>query len=314
MKKTLLAAGLATLMSSAAMAENIGVSIYLFDDVWTTVMRNGITDHADSIEGVDVQVEDALDDVARQLDQINNFVASGVDAIIVQPVDTAATQAMTNAAAEAGIPLVFVNRQPTNLTSLPDNQAFVASNEIESGTLAAFEACKMLRAEGKAGGARGYMLMGQLSNQAAVQRSKDVHDVLGMDMCSFITLIDEQTANWQRDEAQDLVTNWLSSGEPFDVIFANNDEMAIGAIQAMKSSGISMDEVVVTGVDATQDALVAMAAGDLDATVFQDARGQGAGSLDTALALARGEDVDQSVFIPFKLVTPANIDEYLAKN
>ncbi len=314
MKKTLMAAGLAALMSSAAMAENIGVSIYQFDDVWTTVMRNGITDHADSIEGVDVQVEDALDDVARQLDQINNFVASGVDAIIVQPVDTSATQAMTNAAAEAGIPLVFVNRQPINLTSLPDNQAFVASNEIESGTLAAFEACKMLRAEGKAGGARGYLLMGQLSNQAAVQRTKDVHDVLGMDMCSFVTLIDEQTANWQRDEAQDLVTNWLSSGEPFDVIFANNDEMAIGAIQAMKAAGISMDNVVVTGVDATQDALVAMAAGDLDATVFQDARGQGAGSLDTALALARGEDVDQSVFIPFKLVTPANIGEYYSKN
>jgi len=101
--------------------------------------------------------------------------------------------------------------------------------------------------------------------------------VIGMDMCNFIELIDEQTANWQRDEAQDLVTNWLSAGEPFDVIFANNDEMAIGAIQAMKAAGISMEDVVVTGVDATQDALVAMSAGDLDATVFQDARGQGAG-------------------------------------
>jgi len=314
MKKSLIAAGVATLMSTSAMAENIGVSIYLFDDVWTTVMRNGLTDHADTLDGVDVQVEDALDDVARQLDQINNFVASGVDAIIVQPVDTSATEAMTNAAAEAGVPLVFVNRQPINLDTLPDNQAFVASNEIESGTLSAFEGCKLLRAAGKSGGARGYMLMGQLSNQAAVQRSKDVHDVIGMDMCNFIELIDEQTANWQRDEAQDLVTNWLSAGEPFDVIFANNDEMAIGAIQAMKAAGISMEDVVVTGVDATQDALVAMSAGDLDATVFQDARGQGAGSLDTALALARGEDVDQSVFIPFKLVTPANIDEYLEKN
>jgi len=307
MKKSLIAAGVATLMSTSAMAENIGVSIYLFDDVWTTVMRNGLTDHADTLDGVDVQVEDALDDVARQLDQINNFVASGVDAIIVQPVDTSATEAMTNAAAEAGVPLVFVNRQPINLDTLPDNQAFVASNEIESGTLSAFEGCKLLRAAGKSGGARGYMLMGQLSNQAAVQRSS-------MDMCNFIELIDEQTANWQRDEAQDLVTNWLSAGEPFDVIFANNDEMAIGAIQAMKAAGISMEDVVVTGVDATQDALVAMSAGDLDATVFQDARGQGAGSLDTALALARGEDVDQSVFIPFKLVTPANIDEYLEKN
>ncbi len=313
-KKALAAAGLASLLSTSAMAENIGVSIYLFDDVWTTVMRNGLTEHADTLDGVDVQVEDALDDVARQLDQINNFVASGVDAIIVQPVDTSATEAMTNAAAEAGVPLVFVNRQPINLDTLPDNQAFVASNEIESGTLAAFEGCKLLRAAGKSGGARGYMLMGQLSNQAAVQRSKDVHDVIGMDMCNFVELIDEQTANWQRDEAQDLVTNWLSSGEPFDVIFANNDEMAIGAIQAMKAAGISMEDVVVTGVDATQDALVAMQAGDLDVTVFQDARGQGAGALDTALALARGEEVDNSVFIPFKLVTPGNVDEYLTKN
>jgi len=185
MKKTIFAASLCAMMSTSAIAENIGVSIYLFDDVWTTVMRNGITDHADSLDGVDVQVEDALDDVARQLDQINNFVASGVDAIIVQPVDTSATEAMTNAAAEAGIPLVFVNRQPINLDTLPDNQAFVASNEIESGTLSAFEGCKLLRAAGKGGGARGYMLMGQLSNQAAVQRSKDVHDVIGMDMCNF---------------------------------------------------------------------------------------------------------------------------------
>lgn len=314
MKKGLIAAGVATLMSTSAMAENIGVSIYLFDDVWTTVMRNGLTEHADTLDGVDVQVEDALDDVARQLDQINNFIASGVDAIIVQPVDTSATEAMTNAASEAGVPLVFVNRQPINLETLPDNQAFVASNEIESGTLAAFEGCKLLRAAGKSGGARGYMLMGQLSNQAAVQRSKDVHDVIGMDMCNFVELIDEQTANWQRDEAQDLVTNWLSSGEPFDVIFANNDEMAIGAIQAMKAAGISMEDVVVTGVDATQDALVAMQSGDLDVTVFQDAKGQGVGALDTALALSRGEEVDNSVFIPFKLVTPDNVGAYLEKN
>jgi len=82
----------------------------------------------------------------------------------------------------------------------------------------------------------------------------------------------------------------------------------------MKAADISMDDVVVVGVDATQDALVSMQAGDLDATVFQDAAGQGAGSLDTALALARGEAVDNSVFIPFKLVTPANMEEYLDKN
>ena len=314
MKKTLIAAGLASMMSTAAMAETIGVSMALFDDNFLTVLRNGIQELADGMDNVDVQIEDAQNDVARQLDQINNFVASGVDAIIVNPVDTSATQAMTAAAESAGVPLVYVNREPINVETLPDNQAFVASNEIESGTLEAFEICKILRSQGKAGGAKAYLMMGELSNQAAVQRTKDVHDILGTDMCNFISLIDEQTANWSREQATSLMTNWLSSGEEFDAVFANNDEMAIGAIQAMKAAGLDMEVIVVGGVDATQDALAAMQAGDLDVTVFQNAAGQGSGALDAALKLARGEEVEQKVYIPFELVTPANIDNYLAKN
>lgn len=314
MKKTLLATGLVGLMSTTAMAENIGVSMALFDDNFLTVLRNGMIEMADNTAGLDIQVEDAQNDVARQLDQINNFIASGVDAIIVNPVDTSATEAMTNAAASAGVPLVFVNRQPINVDTLPDNQAFVASNEIESGTLETFELCKNLRAAGLGGGARGYLMMGELSNQAAVQRTKDAHDIIGTDMCNFMELIDEQTANWSRDEAQDLMTNWLSSGEDFDFVIANNDEMAIGAIQAMKAGGIDMADVQVGGVDATQDALAAMAAGDLDVTVFQNAAGQGAGALAAAVALANGEDVDQKVYIPFELVTPANIGDYYSQN
>ena len=313
MKKILLAAGMIALMSTSAMAETIGASIARFDDNFLTVMRNGMVEHAGNI-GVDLQVEDATDDVAKQLDQINNFIASGVDAIIVNAVDTSATEAMTAAAEAAGVPLVYVNREPINVDVLPDNQAFVASNEIESGTLESFQVCRNLRAAGKAGGAKGFVLMGQLSNQAAVQRTKDVHDVIGMDMCNFMTIIDEQTAEWSRDKAQDLMTNWLSSGEDFDFVIANNDEMAIGAIQAMKAAGIDMAAVQVGGVDATQDALVAMQAGDLDVTVFQDAFGQGSGSVNAALALARGESVDQKVYIPFKLVTPENVADFLDKN
>ena len=314
LKKTIIVAGLTSLITTSVMAENIGVSMALFDDNFLTVLRNGIQKMADEMNGVNVQIEDAQNDVAKQLDQINNFAASGVDAIIVNPVDTSATQAMTNAAAAAGVPLVYVNREPINVDTLPDNQAFVASNEIESGTLAAFEGCKMLRAKGKTTSARIYILVGELSNQAAVQRTKDFHDVIGMDMCKFITIIDEQTANWSRDQARDLMTNWLSAGEPFDAVFANNDEMAIGAIQAMKAAGVSMEEVIVTGVDATQDALVAMSGGDLDVTVFQDAAGQGSGSLNAALDLARGKKVDQKVYIPFKLVIPSNIKDYLKRN
>ena len=115
-------------------------------------------------------------------------------------------------------------------------------------------------------------------------------------------------------QGQDLVTNWLAAGVEFDAVIANNDEMAIGAVQALKAAGRSMDSVVIAGVDATQDALAAMAAGDLDVTVFQDAAGQGKGALDAAIKLAKGEKVEAKVYIPFQLVTPANIAEYQQKN
>ena len=164
MKKFFVSVGVAAILATSAAAQTIGVSVARFDDNGLTIMRNGMTQHVDTLSGVDLIMEDAQDDVARQLDQINNFIATGVDAIIVNAVDTNATEAMSQAAASANVPLVYVNRQPINMDTLPDGQAFVASNEIESGTLKAFEICKNLRAAGKSGGATAYMLMGQLSN------------------------------------------------------------------------------------------------------------------------------------------------------
>ncbi len=314
MKKFLLTTALVASMAGSASAETIDVSMALFDDNFLTVLRNGLIEKAEGMDGVDVQVEDAQNDVAKQLDQINNFVASGVDAIIVNPVDTSATEAMSAAAAAAGVPLVYVNREPVNVDTLPDGQAFVASDERESGTLETIQMCKDLKAMGK-DPARVYVMMGELSNQAAVQRTADIHDVMDQGKCEVtLEIIDEQTANWSRDEAQNLMTNWLSAGEQFDGVIANNDEMAIGAIQAMKAAGIKMEDVVVGGVDATQDALAAMAAGDLDVTVFQNASAQGGGALEAALKLAKGESVDKKVYVPFELVTPENLDNYLKKN
>ena len=313
MKKLILGVAFAALMSSSAFAAKVGVSMAKFDDNFLTVLRNGMIEQAKGMEGVELQVEDAQNDVAKQLDQIKNFAASGVDAIIVNPVDTSATQAMSDAAAAAKIPLVYVNREPVNVNSLPDNQAFVASNEADSGTLETKEVCRLFTEAGKKE-ANVYVIMGELSNQAAVQRTKDIDDVIATPECSFIKIIDKQTSNWNRDEAQNLMTNWLSTGKPFDGVIANNDESAIGAIQAMKAANIDMKTVVVGGVDATQDALAAMQAGDLDATVFQDAAGQGAGALDAALKLAKGEKVERKVYVPFQLVTPANVDKFLKKN
>ncbi|CAN5755510.1 sugar ABC transporter substrate-binding protein [soil metagenome] len=310
MKRTIAAAGLASLLSTTAMAESIGVTMALFDDNFLTVLRNGMIDYAGTLDGVDIQVEDAQNDVGRQLNQIQNFVASGVDAIIVNPVDTDATVAMTQAASQAGIPLVYVNRQPVNVDDLPENQAFIASDELEAGTLQTQDICRQRREQGKDDGAKAVLLMGELANQAARARTQGAQEVAATEECSFIEIVEEQTGNWVRTEGQDLMTNWLSAGVEFDAVISNNDEMAIGAIQAMKNAGLDMNEIVVGGVDATQDALAAMRAGDLDVTVFQDARGQGEGAVDAALAFARGESVEPRVYIPYELVTPENMADF----
>ena len=309
MKKFVLGTALAVMMSTAAHAETIGVSMALFDDNFLTVLRNGMSDYAKTLDGVELQIEDAQNDVSKQQSQIQNFIAAGVTAIIVNPVDTDATAAMSKIAADAGVALVYVNREPVNVDTLPEKQAFVASNEQESGTLQTQEICKMLGGKGKA-----VVMMGELSNQAARMRTKDIHDVLATDQCKGIEIVEEQTANWSRTQGSDLLTNWLSAGVEFDAVISNNDEMAIGAIQALKAAGRSMDSVVVGGIDATQDALAAMAAGDLDVTVFQNAAGQGQGSVDAALKLAKGEAVDKKVYIPFELVTKETLDKYQAKN
>jgi inositol transport system substrate-binding protein len=313
LKKLLLGTAVAVLMTNAARAETIGVSMALFDDNFLTVLRNGMQDYAGTLEGVELQVEDAQNDVAKQQSQIQNFIASGVDAIIVNPVDTDATAAMSKLAADANIPLVYVNREPVNVDELPDNQAFVASNEVESGTLETQEVCRLLKEAGKTE-ANIVVMMGELSNQAARQRTQDVHDVIATPECAFMKIAEEQTANWSRQQGADLMANWLSAGLEFDAVVSNNDEMALGAIQALKAAGRAMDDVIVAGVDATADALAAMEAGDLDVTVFQDAAGQGKGALDAALKLAKGESVDQKVYIPFQLVTPANLSEFQGKN
>jgi inositol transport system substrate-binding protein len=309
MRKILYAAAMTAFMASPALAENIGVSMAKFDDNFLTVLRNGMQDYAKTLDGVNLQVEDAQNDVSKQLSQIQNFVAQGVDAIIVNPVDTDATPAMTKLASEAGIPLVYVNRLPADADKLPAKVSFVGSNETDSGTLEMQEVCKLMGGKGNI-----LVMMGELSNQAARQRTQDIHDVIAKPECSGIKIVEEQTGNWERTQGTDLMTNWISSGVQFDAVVSNNDEMAIGAIQALKAAGVDMKKVIVGGVDATQDALAAMKAGELDVTVFQNAAAQGSGSVDTALKLAKGAKVETLVWVPFELVTPGNMDQYLSKN
>jgi inositol transport system substrate-binding protein len=152
--------------------------------------------------------------------------------------------------------------------------------------------------------------MGELGTLVARGRTEAVHNVFKTDECKGIKIVEEQTAAWQRTNALDLVTNWLTAGTQFDAVIANNDEMALGAIQALKASGSSTN-VVVAGIDATQDALVAMKAGDMAVTVQQDPAVQGKDALDAILKVVKGEPTEKKIYSKLTLVTKDNLAEFL---
>jgi inositol transport system substrate-binding protein len=291
---------------AAAQAATLGVSMARFDDNFLTAVRASMQERARELN-VAIQFEDAQNDIGRQLSQIQNFVAQKVDAIIVNPVDTDATSRLTRLVARAGIPLVYVNRKPAE-AQLPARVSFVGSDEKQSGTLQMTEVCRLLHGSGAI-----VILMGELTNQSARQRTQDIYDVIARPQCRGIRVLDKQAANWNRTEAADLMTNWLSAGLRPQAVVANDDEMAIGALQSLKQARL-LSGTIVAGIDATPDGLAALKSGQLAATVFQNAPAQGAGAVDTALKLARGEKVPSFVWVPFELVTRANLAAYLDRH
>lgn len=289
-----------------AYGANIGVTMTSFDNPFLDILMDGMKAEERSNKQVHLQFEDANLDIGRQLNQVQSFIASGVDAIIVNAVDGDSTASITQMAEDANIPLIYVNHPPIDINQLPDNAAFVGSNEYDSGTLETKEVCRLLNGKGQA-----LVIMGPLENHAALTRTKDVEEVLKRPECSGIKIVEKQVANWSRTQAYDLMTNWITSGVEYNAVIANNDEMAIGAIQAIKASGRDMNTVVVGGIDATPDGLAAMQAGDLDITVFQNATKQGEVAVQSAYEMSQGKPVERNIWIPFELVTKDNMHKYM---
>lgn len=290
--------------STSALAEKLGVSMAYFDQNFLTIIRHAIDKEAQA-RGVAVQFEDARGDVGRQTDQVQSFISAGVDAIIVDPVDSASTPALTKMAQQAKIPLVYVNRTPGD-RSLPPGVVFVGSNERESGTLQMEALAKQMNYKGNVA-----IMIGNLTDAGAQQRTKDVEQVVAKYPDMKVVL--KQTANYSRNEGMDLMLNWLTNGEEIDAVAANNDEMAIGAIMALES-GKQDKPILVGGIDATPDGLKALASGKMQVTVFQDAIGQGKASVDVAQRLIKGEKVPSNLWIPFELVTKENMQTYIEKS
>ncbi|MFN8492834.1 MAG: sugar ABC transporter substrate-binding protein [Caldilineaceae bacterium] len=279
----------------------IGVSMK-FDDLWLTILRDAMTNYAKTQSGVEVIAVDSKEDVPTQLSQVENFVAQKVDAIILIPANTSATDPMTKLAQDAKIPLVYVNRKPSNL---PEGVVYVGSNSIDAGHFQMEWIAKKLNGKGNV-----VIMNGQLDQEAAQQRTAGVKEIAAK--YPDIKITKEQTGNWNRDQGLKLMENWLSTGDQIDAVASNNDEMAIGAIQAIDAAG-KTGKIIVGGVDASPDALAEMDKGRLNVTVFQNAKGQGEGGIKAAISLAKGEKIEQITWIPYELVTPENYKNYMKK-
>lgn len=275
----------------------IGVSVMNLSSEFIVLLKRAMEEKAEGM-GVRLIVHDAERSAEKQVRQIESFVAQKVDAIILNPCEVEASSPAVDRAIDAGIPVVNVNSETRSPPS-----AFVGSLDEESGRIAMEFIARRLGGRGNV-----VMMHGFMGQAAQIKRDAGAREILAK--YPEMRLIAEQTAEWDRAKAMSLMENWIQShGDRIGAVFAQNDEMAMGALIALEAAGLK-SKVVVAGVDAIADALQAVREGRMDATVFQDANGQGATAVETAFKLIRGEPIKREIHIPFRLVTRENAGEF----
>ncbi len=250
---------------------------------------------------VELLMQDAEGDINKQLEQAEAMKTMGVDAVILNAVDVEGSAPIVDMFIDAGIPVIECNTLTNNSEKAT---CYVGSDDVDAGKIQADFLKTVLKEDAKV-----CYMMGPIGVSPQIYRKQGIEENLFNG--SKITVLQEQTANWKRAEALALAENWLTTYQDLDAIICQNDDMAMGALEAVEAAG-RKDKVVVIGIDAIADALQAVKDGRLDCTVFQDAAGQGASSVDVALECAKAKTVEHDdVMIPFVLVTKDNVDKFM---
>jgi inositol transport system substrate-binding protein len=272
----------------------IGVSLMSLSAEFITMLDEAMRERAKE-SGVTLRVNDAQRNADRQVQQIETFIARKVDVIVLNPCEYEASSPAVDKAHAAGIPIVNVNSVTRSVPS-----AFVGSRDEESGRVAMEYIVKRLSGTGNV-----VIMQGYMGQDAQIKRDQGADEVLAAN--SGLKVLARQTAEWDRAKAMSLMENWIQTfGTRINAVYAHNDEMAMGAVIALENAKLK-NTIVVVGVDAIADALQAVKTGRLDATVFQDAAGQGRAAVDLAVKLARKEPYEKETFIPFELITRENV-------
>lgn len=276
----------------------IGISYQNLQNEFILNIQDAVRDKAKELNIKLIETE-GQGKAENQISQVENFLALDVDAIILNPFDKYGSAPVVSIAKREGKPIIVVNAMVVNLDQA---DAYVGSDDSEAGRIAATHICKLLNGKGNIA-----VIRGPNGHSAEIQRSSGIKEVLKD--YPEIKVIFDQSANWDRAQGLNLMENWLSTGKEINAVIAQNDEMALGAYKAIEAAG-KQDKIAVIGIDAISDALKAVKEGKLCATVFQDARGQGAMAVDIAIKILEREKIEHSNYIPFQLVTKENIANF----
>ena len=317
--------GMCSFASAEAKTYKVGISIYQYTDNFMTLYRNEIEAYFKTLETDEVKYElyfaDAKNDMVEQTNQMNNFVTQGMDVIILNPVQTSSADLLIDIAVQNDIPLVLINREPlaydADGNTLDEayegilNNAkvcYVGADARQSGTYQG----ELILATANQGDINGdgkisyIMIQGDPENIDAQYRTEFSVKAL-TDAGKTVECLDSQVGNWDQTKGQELCANALTVyGYNVEVVFCNNDGMAMGALTAIQTAGrIIGEDIYLVGVDALPEAVEAIKLGDMTGTVLNDHIGQSHTAVDVAVKLLNGEEIANYYWVNYVKVDQA---------
>jgi len=278
----------------------VGVLIKTMSDTYSNKLGTAIEDYVkEEYPDAKLYLMDGQADIAKQISQAEDLIAKQVDVIILNPQDADGSAQVLDLAAEANIPVVEVNTETTRT----DYAAFVGSEDVEAGEIMGKFVVDKLGGKGKIA-----ILEGEMGQSAQLKRYEGLENTILKE--SGIECVATLSADWSRDTAMSTTEDWLGKYQDLKAIICENDDMAMGALQACESQNRDM---VIIGTDAIPDALQAVKDGRLSATVLQDANGQATTAVDVAVKVANGETVESRYKVEFQLITIDNVDDYITQ-
>ncbi len=279
--------------------KTIGFTFHSSQVVFQNLIKEEFVKAAEA-QGYEVKVIDPLTDIEKQNSAVETFVSLGVDAIVTSPLDYTGCVPQVKAANEAGIPLVAVNCE---VDPAAGDFTYVGSLNYDAGVIEGEHFANVLPE-----GAKIVYLRGTEGMEHTNARREGVQDAL-LEKRPDVELLAEMTANYARSEGMMVMEDWIQAYPEIDGVLAANDEMALGALEALKGAGI--EGVLLGGIDGTEEAKQNVKNGTFSITVLQNAKGQAVEALNAAIKMLNGESVPERVIVPFEPITAENVDSYM---